>query len=388
MKFLKNIVRSAGRGIKKGARGVSRGVKGSVRVVARQTNQASKSLGKVPVVGKGLKGAFDLTLNNKLQVARNVSNGVRIDKVAMRGLKQHVRSVKEVGPYARMVISTVPGVGSGVNAAIGAGLALAEGQPITKAMQEAIKGALPGGIAAKIAFDVGVSAISGKAISPSALKALPISDREKNLLAVGLKDVSKISQGKKGNLAAVNRALDFLPADARKGLEIGVAVSEAKRLQAAAPSAVKKSTLRSLQKTGTKRLKTSKMLGSARSLLKNAHARRSYAVGLGLMTKQVKPIHVTAIRKRLGTKGQKGFDLAVSTHIGLVKNAGKTPTKMEPKARLGYYATAGLAGASKSVKANVIKPIAATTTTRPGAEVAIKKSKGFWTRVKELFFPA
>lgn len=388
MKFLKNIVKSAGRGIKRGARGVSRGVKSSVRVVGRQSARASRKLGKVPVIGKGLKGAFDLTLNNKLQTARAVSNGVRIDKVAMRSLKRHVRSVKDVGPYARMVISTVPGVGSGVNAAIGAGLALAEGQPISQAMLQAVKGALPGGIGAQLAFDVGVSAISGKSVSPALIKGLPLSNREKSLLSAGLKDVNRLANGKKVSLATVNQALNFLPPDSRKGLEIGIAMAEGKKLQNAAPSALKKSTLRSLQKRGTRRLKTSSMLRSARSILQNAASRRSYAVGLGLTTKRVKPIHVTAIRKRLGKKGQKGFDLALSTHVGLVQNRGKTPKKLPPKARLGYYATAGIAGASKQVKSNVIKPIAAQPATRPGAALAVKKSKGFWTRLKELFFPA
>jgi hypothetical protein len=69
----------------------------------------------------------------------------------------------DVLEVAQVVISFVPGIGAGVNAAIAAGEALAKGENITDAVASAAKNALPGGPVAAKAFDVAVAA--GKAIA-------------------------------------------------------------------------------------------------------------------------------------------------------------------------------------------------------------------------------
>jgi hypothetical protein len=118
-------------------------------------------------------------------------------------------------PLAQLGVGFVPGLGHGVNAAIGAGLALADGKPITEAMIEAVKSAIPGGPLAKMALDVGmrsaVDLASGKRFDAIALEAvrrhLPGGEAAKIAFDTGL----ALAQGKKiqdVGLAAVGR---FVP---------------------------------------------------------------------------------------------------------------------------------------------------------------------------------
>lgn len=105
-----------------------------------------------------------------LRYAKAVAEGQRLDKVAINALKDQVRIAKEAAPYAQTVISLVPGVGTGVSAAIGAGLALAEGKGIDEAAKAAIKSALPGGPAAAAAFETALDVAAGKNVAESALE--------------------------------------------------------------------------------------------------------------------------------------------------------------------------------------------------------------------------
>jgi len=51
------------------------------------------------------------------------------------------------------VISLVPGVGSGISAALGAAQALADGRPIDEAIVAGVRTAISGGPMAEMAFD-------------------------------------------------------------------------------------------------------------------------------------------------------------------------------------------------------------------------------------------
>ena len=72
---------------------------------------------------------------------------------------------------AEMVAPFVPGIGTGVAAALGAANALAAGRPITEAVLAAARGALPGGAIAQAAFDVALNLAKGKNIAEAALAA-------------------------------------------------------------------------------------------------------------------------------------------------------------------------------------------------------------------------
>jgi hypothetical protein len=69
-------------------------------------------------------------------------------------------------------MSFVPGVGSGVSAAIGAAQALADGRPIDEAILAGAKSALPGGPMAQMAFDAAWGLAHGRPMDTSLLGAL------------------------------------------------------------------------------------------------------------------------------------------------------------------------------------------------------------------------
>ena len=77
--------------------------------------------------------------------ADSVVSGERIDRALLGAARNQIAMYKAFAPIAQLGLSFIPGVGQGVSAAIGAGLALADGRPITDAMLEAVKSAMPGG---------------------------------------------------------------------------------------------------------------------------------------------------------------------------------------------------------------------------------------------------
>src|SRR5262249_39106355 len=75
-------------------------------------------------------------------------------------------------PYVQSVVSFVPGLGTGVSAALGAAQALADGRPITDAVVAAARGAIPGGPLAQMAFDTAWGLAHGKPIDAAVLASL------------------------------------------------------------------------------------------------------------------------------------------------------------------------------------------------------------------------
>lgn len=79
--------------------------------------------------------------------------------------------VSTVAPFAQIALSFVPGVGTVVNGAIEAGIALAKGQNITDALIAGAAGALPGGVLAQAAFRAGVAVVKGDNVGTATLNA-------------------------------------------------------------------------------------------------------------------------------------------------------------------------------------------------------------------------
>lgn len=397
--WLKKAVKSAGKGIGKVAKGAAKGVGkvakttvkvavAPVKVAAKAGRTIGKTLGKVPVVGAGLKGVFDLTVNAPFQVAGQVASGERIDKVAVNALKAHVRSVQAVAPYAQTVISVVPAVGPGINGAIGAGLALASGQPITKALAEGVKSALPGGPLAKSIFSATQSVIEGKPLSAVAMNALPLGASEKKGLQVALNVTTRIAKGErvdKALLSQADNALKLLPKDALKAFQVGTAVAEAQRLQKIAVQHVNPAALDKLKAGGNQIIRSSPVLSSASAILKSSASKAGYEVGTAVMaTKQPQPFHVAAIRTTLNPQQKAGFDVAVAAHTGMVKYGKAVPATATPAQKLGYLVTRGI---SKTTTAPaIVKVVKTNPATKAGTEKAIQhieeKPTGLWKKFK------
>jgi hypothetical protein len=147
--------------------------------------------------------------------ADNIARGQRIDRALLDAGKNQVDIFKTAAPFAQIGLSFIPGVGQGISAAIGAGLALANGKPITAAFIEGVKGAIPGGPLVQQAVDLGMKAAvdvaSGKRWDEIALNAvrsrLPGGEAGKIAFDTGL----ALAQGKKLQDVGIAAASHFVP---------------------------------------------------------------------------------------------------------------------------------------------------------------------------------
>jgi hypothetical protein len=124
--------------------------------------------------------------------------------------KAGIADEREALRFVAMVAPFVPGVGTGVAAALGAADALANGKPITQALIAGVRGSIPGGPAAQAAFDTGAGLIQGKRIDESLLTAA------RNRLPPGPAQAAfdtavALAQGKKVQEALILGAGKLLP---------------------------------------------------------------------------------------------------------------------------------------------------------------------------------
>ncbi len=399
--------------------------------VGKAVKTAGKAAGSVPVVGDGLKAVVDITLD-PIALTADIASGGRIDRVALRSLKRNINGAKAIAPYAASVISFVPGVGTGVAGAISAGAALAEGKSIDKAMVEGIKGAVPGGKVAQSVYDVSQAVIAGKTIEQVGVAALPITSQQKQLLSSALKVTRAIAEGKKVDKTVINEAMRNLPSAAvnaikkaggskqldelvkqvqsklpkevKKAVQIGMAVGVAQTIQAKERQRAK-TLVAKLPFVGTKIIKPSSSLNAAASMLNNQE-KKGLAVGVGLMNFKINGRDFMAVRKALAGPERKGFDIAVSTHIGRVETKGKPPPQVfswddlaaaakaaqgkkqlkKPKREMNahekaaYYAAVGMKGATQEQKVGMLKTV--TNKKTAGAiKEAIKHNDNLWRKL-------
>lgn len=340
------------------AKGIAKVAKVAATPITAPVNLTSKVLGKVPVIGGVVKAVNRVALM-PITATQQVLEGGRIDKVVLNNLKQTLKDIKTVGPWAQTVLSFVPGVGTGMAAAIGAGLALAEGQSISQAMVSAVKGSLPGGAASQAAFSVAESAIQGKPIDQIALSALPIPDQQKKLLAQGLAAAKDIAAGKNVASSIADRAIQSLPPQYAKAVQIGLAVGRAKSLQGALKAgasgavslggaALIKSgakqmnpVMKAVSKMGTSKAAIQKAVGAAQAI-KNGSPVLGRALNAAVSNfRQGSPEHlgfVTAVKVLKETSGNK-------VAMGVARRA--LPTE---SARQAFDAAVGTV--SRTVSAN------------------------------------
>jgi hypothetical protein len=232
---------SIGKALKKVVKTVAKPVASVTKVVMTPITAplklSSKVLGKIPVLGGVVKAVNSVALA-PINMTQAVLEGGRIDKVALAGFKQVLADAKTLAPVVQSIISFVPGIGTGMSAAIGAGLALAEGKNITQALLAGVKGAIPGGPLAQSAFSIAQAAIERKPIDQVLLSALPISDQQKQLLGQGLAAVKDIASGKNVAHSIVDHAIESLPPQFKNAVQIGMAMGHAKNLQDALKTGV------------------------------------------------------------------------------------------------------------------------------------------------------
>lgn len=349
-----------------------------------------KEIGKIPVVGGPLKATFNLAIFPAIGPAimvGQVLDGKRIDRVVLGQLKEQLKDIKEVAPYAQMVISFVPGIGTGISAAIGAGLALADGQPITKAMEAGIKGAIPGGPIAVAAFDVAEQSVEAaahhtkltwdlvaKTAGTAAADLADLPDAAKQAMIAAFTTAGALTRGEKPDMAVADGALTLaqsnLPPAAAKALQVGVALAHAKETQAKkAPALAHPSTQNKLMAMGQQIQASDPIVSAARNTLKNG--KTGFDIGIGVMSQAATLHDVTVIRDSLSPQDRQGFDFALSLHIGRVSQP--QPQGLGPKGLAGYYATMGMQGAPSSSKTAAMTALTTNDVVTVGAKTAMSQ---------------
>lgn len=410
--FVHNAAKSAGRVI--GA---------ASHTLDQVTGKISGAIQKVPVVGPILHAEWQID-SAPFRVAEDIGRGQRVDKSVLDGVKRTAAGVKEVAPYAQTVISLVPGIGPPVSAAIGGGLALAEGEPIGEAALTAAADALPGGAIAKAGFDAGRAALEHKNIGQVGLAALgdlgqaagvPIPPQASQALGYGLTFAKDLADGKNIPQAAVDTAISALPPDAQPaaraaattadaiakkknladvliqqgqalipnltpdarkalndGLSVGMAMAHGQSLQEITRQALgNPQNLQHVLQAGQQAIASDPVLQSARATLSQAGQDfQGFELGAGMMQHKITPYEFQTVRKGLRPEQRRGFDLATAVHIGRVAGPRAPAGVTDPTAKVAYYATHGMNGAPPGHRAHIMSIVSASPAGEAGATVA------------------
>jgi len=192
---------------------------------------------KIPLVGPIVHEGLGLDPVKAIGgLTAQVIQGERLDRAFLNTAKDQLHHVRELAPYVQTVMSFVPGVGTGVSAALAAGTALAEGRTISDAVIEAAKNAVPGGQLGKTVLASALAITHGDSVSKIVL------DQVKSNLPAGIGraiDMAVAAAGGKNVRVAVLRAIQSqLPAGAKKALDVGVALGAARNIQSSAARAI------------------------------------------------------------------------------------------------------------------------------------------------------
>lgn len=241
-----------------------------------------EAVGGVPVLGDVTRIVSDV-YTAPLRLTRDIASGARIDQALIKAAKDQVRIVRDAAPYAQIVISVVPGIGTGVSAAMSAGIALAEGRDIDEIAKAAIRGALPGGPLAVAGFDAAL----------------------------------KVAQGQNVGKVALESARELIPpGPGRQAFDIGLAVATGENIQNALAQGFMDL---SEQQMGVISSDWLKSVASTPDVVKALAAipkdvTSGYALAMGALSHDgISPKALRAVRQKLTGKALEGFDLAVKS---------------------------------------------------------------------------
>lgn len=320
--------------------------------VAHEVEKAAPGIAKI-VSSISHSPAWSLTPFGLANVVNDIAHGKRLDHVIVDDFKRQIAGVKAVAPYAQTVVSFVPGVGTGVSAAIAAGAALAQGKRIDAALMSAAKNALPGGPVAAAAFDTAVAAAQGKNVTASALEALQgqLPEGAKQAFATGV----ALAQGQNLQQAVLKGAalIPGVPGPVSKGL-------------AAAASVGKIASLKDV------------LVGAARTALPDGAAKLGFDAANGVLLHggKLDEVALALVRKNVAAAtpaALKGFDSAIALHVGRYAQF-KAPVAMkDPLQKSAFYIAQGLRGAPPKVTQRVHKAVVSKNpTAKLGFGVGVK----------------
>ncbi len=297
----------------------------------------------------------------------------------MASVKDEFNAIREVAPYARMVLTSIPGLGVG----IGVGLAMAEaaaaGRPIDEVLLAGVVGIVPGGIIGKAVFQFTQHALAGDNLIRTAgnvgLAQLPPAAK------AALDTVAAAAKGDNIPKAALANAQKLLPAEAQVALNAGIALGTGQRLQGVILTGIQNAgaaELNNLANKGGDIITSQPLFKAASAVIKGAEQTKGFKVGVAVMGYAgVNETSVYQFRQKLSVDARVGFDLAVSTQIGKVRSK-LAPINLPPEAKASFYATKGMAGGAPTQKVAIMKTIAVHPVARVGAAVAVQEMPHTW----------
>ena len=281
--------------------------------------------------------------------------------------------IKIVGPIAAIVVNIIPGIGQVASVAIAGLVAAANAKGgVTSAIVAGISNEIPGGddpsvqIALQGASSAVDAAASGKPLSTvinDGISALPI---DPNIKQTMQNVVNGIAQGASVNSAQIQASLATLPANIQNAIKIGALAGNSAVAGSAANPA---QALVSLAHLGLQRESTDPVAAHGKALA--GQGSNGYDIGIGASLNIISPGNLAAIRNQLNPVDQKGFDMALSLHMGAMI-APPPPPGTSAVASAAYAMTAGMRSAPSNNKASMMQNISSNPNARPGAVIAIK----------------
>jgi hypothetical protein len=420
--WISNAVESAGREIGS-----------AVHAVVKETGKIAKWVAHIPILGAVISAAFELG-NLPFKATIQVAEGKRLDQALMKDLSDAGKDIKTIAPYVQMVIACIPAIGPLASAAIGAAIAICEGESLLQIAEAAAAGAIPGGAIIEAAVNVGVAAMQGKlknwasaadvglnAVAEAAGVELP--PIAKTAISAGLDCANKLANGEKLDNALLDSTIDQLPkgvkqaaqaarsmasdksvADVlleeghkmipiseekrkhfRTALMTGMAVGHAQHLQGIIKQNFKHPAfVGKLKDTASRVANKDRTVTAARNGLKG-RGLHGFDVGMGMMQHKLTRFEFSEMRRNMTGEDVTGYDVAASLHIGRVTQ--KLSSVIGPQARAGYFITHGMRGAEPDQKSAMMAVIAAEPNMRSGAAAAVNQINGWkepwWDRLLE-----
>lgn len=305
-------------------------------------------LGAIPVVGKPLHAALDVTLTGPLVTADAITKGARVDHAVLSGVKIQAKGISTVAPYAQLVLKQVPIAGLGVDAAIAAGAALAQGKRIDKVIVDGVKGAVPANL--QSVFDNGFK-----------MASTAVND----------------------NRAQMNAEMKKLPAQAQKVYHSAMALGHGKRLQDVLNKAASSAgTILSLKTAGAAKVTLDPVLSAGNLVLADPDTNHGYQLAIGTFDHNTQPTALDAIRATLTGNGLLGFNIGMAVHVGMALHT--APIGMAPREQFGYFAVYGMQTATNQQKTDMLGIVSHDNSARVGVNAAIAElgATGWWPKIK------
>ena len=402
------------------AKSVGKPVQGAIHAVGQAGQAGLNVIGKVPVIGKPLADVYDLNLK-PFEIAGQIAEGKNVSQTLRNGLTSDVQNVRGAAPLIQSTIALVPGVGPVASGMIGAGLAIAEGEPVDGVLEAGLASSVPGGALAASSYNLGKAVVEGKAKNPAQMVSAVLNSAAgaagvqlppgtAGLVAAGIGTTAALARGEKPDQALIQNAMPALGAagpavqglvnqgdlegaankimsvvpDSLKGLpksvsdavgqvKTGTAVGIAKQLQSSMKDALS-------SKMASMAIPAATLTPVELALMNSlpADERQGFTIGINVKNTKASQFQIAAVRQLLNnSREQDGYDAAISMAIGSKQS--KPPSSLSPLGKAGFLVHQGISHSDAQHVANVVKilpPLA-----KQGAMISAQNMASGWLKI-------